>query len=156
MGLDAMIIVSWTLSFNPTFSLFSFTFLKRLFRGSSLSAISVVSSAYLRLLIFLLEISWRILEWVYIPWSSGSSLPKDWTWISHIAGRFFYHLSHQLVNCISVGGKFSVFENCILSYPAECCGSKSLCMFLLKTTTTNPHCFSNENHGGLMAYLRNL
>ena len=41
------------LSFKPTFSLSSFTFIKRLFRSSSLSAIRVVSSAYLRLLIFL-------------------------------------------------------------------------------------------------------
>ena len=39
--------------FKPTFSLPSFTFIKRLFSSSSLSAIRVVSSAYLRLLIFL-------------------------------------------------------------------------------------------------------
>ena len=56
MGPDAMIIVFWMLSFNPTFSLSSFTFIKRLFSSSSLSAIRVVSSAYLRLLIFLLAI----------------------------------------------------------------------------------------------------
>ena len=43
MGLDAMILVFWMLSFKPTFSLSS----------SSLSAIRVVSSAYLRLLISL-------------------------------------------------------------------------------------------------------
>ena len=41
------------LSFKPTFSLFTFTFIKRLFSSSSLSAIKVVSSACLRLLIFL-------------------------------------------------------------------------------------------------------
>ena len=41
------------LSFKPTFSLSSFTFIKRLFSSSSLSAIRVVSTAYLRLLIFL-------------------------------------------------------------------------------------------------------
>ena len=40
------------LSFKPAFSLSSFTFIKRLF-SSSLSAIRMVSSAYLRLLIFL-------------------------------------------------------------------------------------------------------
>src|SRR5574341_549005 len=40
------------LSFKPTFSLSSFTFIKRGFSSSSLSAIRVVSSAYLRLLIF--------------------------------------------------------------------------------------------------------
>ena len=41
------------LSFKPTCSLSSFTFIKRLVSYSSLSAIRVVSSAYLRLLIFL-------------------------------------------------------------------------------------------------------
>ena len=37
----------------------------------------------------------RTLEWVAIPFSRGSSLPRDQTWVSHIAGRFFYHLSHE-------------------------------------------------------------
>ena len=55
MGLDAMIFVFWMLSFKPNFSLstFTFTFIKRLFSSSSLSAIRVLSSAYLRLLQFL-------------------------------------------------------------------------------------------------------
>ena len=44
------------LSFKPAFSLSSFTFTKSLLSSSSLSAIRVVSSAYLRLLIFLLAI----------------------------------------------------------------------------------------------------
>ena len=56
MGPDAMIFIFWMLSFKPTFSLCTFTFIKRLFSYSSLSAISVVSFAYLRLLIFLPEI----------------------------------------------------------------------------------------------------
>ena len=30
----------------------------------------------------------RILEWVAIFFSRGSSQPRDWTWISSIAGRF--------------------------------------------------------------------
>ena len=51
--LDAMILVFWMLSFKPTFSLSSFTFIKKLFIFLSVSAIRVVSSAYLRLLIFL-------------------------------------------------------------------------------------------------------
>ena len=55
MGPDAMIFIFWMLSFKPNFSLFTFTFtfIKRLFSSSSLSALRVVSSAYLRLLIFL-------------------------------------------------------------------------------------------------------
>ena len=66
MGQDAMIFVFWMLSFKPTFSLFSFTFIKRLFSSSSLSTIRVVSSAYLRLLLFLLAI--------LIPACASSSL----------------------------------------------------------------------------------
>ena len=31
----------------------------------------------------------RILEWVAIPSSRGSSQPRDRTWVSCIAGRFF-------------------------------------------------------------------
>ena len=31
----------------------------------------------------------RILEWVAIPFSRGSSWPRDWTQGSYIAGRFF-------------------------------------------------------------------
>ena len=53
MGPDAMILVFWMLSFKPTFSFSSFTFIKRLFSSFSLSAIKVASSAYLRLLIFI-------------------------------------------------------------------------------------------------------
>ena len=56
MGPDAMILVFWMLSFKPAFSLSSFTFIKRLFSSSLLFAIRMVSSAYLRLLIFLLAI----------------------------------------------------------------------------------------------------
>ena len=31
----------------------------------------------------------RILDWVAIPFSRGSSRPRDWIWVSCIAGRFF-------------------------------------------------------------------
>ena len=51
MGADAMIV--WMLRFKPLFSLSSFTFIKRLFSSSLLSAIWVVSSVCLKLLILL-------------------------------------------------------------------------------------------------------
>ena len=51
MGPDAMILVFWILSCKPTFSLSSFTFIKRLLSSALLPAVRVVSSAYLRLLI---------------------------------------------------------------------------------------------------------
>jgi len=52
MGPDVTILVFWMLSCKPDFSLSSFTFIKRIF-SSLLPTIRVVSSAYLRLLIFL-------------------------------------------------------------------------------------------------------
>ena len=53
MRLDAMILVFLILSFKLALSLSSFTLMKRLFSSSSLSAIQVVSSTCLRLLMFL-------------------------------------------------------------------------------------------------------
>ena len=65
MGTDAMILVFCMLGFKPTFSLSSFTFIKRFFSFSLLSAIRVVSSAYLRLI---------FLPAVLIPVCGSSSL----------------------------------------------------------------------------------
>ena len=76
MGPDAMILVFCLLSFKPAFSLSSFTFIKRLFSSSLLSAIRVVSSAYLRLLIFLPAI--------LIP-ACASSSPAFCMMYSHIS-----------------------------------------------------------------------
>ena len=53
---DAMILIFLIFSFKPALSLSSFAFIKRLFSYSLLFAIRVVSSAYLRLLMFLLPI----------------------------------------------------------------------------------------------------
>ena len=54
------------LSFKPSFSLSTFAIIKRLFSSSLLSAIKMVSSAYLRLLIFLQAV-WFQLE-VHPAW----------------------------------------------------------------------------------------
>ena len=37
----------------------------------------------------------RVLEWVTISFSRGSSQPRDQTQVSRIVGRHSYHLSHQ-------------------------------------------------------------
>ena len=66
LGPLSMILVFRMLRFKPAFSLFSFTFIKRLFSFSSLYAIWMVSFAYLGLLIFLLA--------VLIPAYASSSL----------------------------------------------------------------------------------
>ena len=84
MGLDAMILVFWMLSYKQTFSLSSFTVVKRLFSSSSLSAIRVVLPAYLRLLIFLpvmfipaCATSWEMLHSAYKLNKQGESIQLD-------------------------------------------------------------------------------
>ena len=43
----------------------------------------------------------RILEWVAIPFPKGSSRPRDRTWVSHIAGRFFtVWTTREALTCI--------------------------------------------------------
>ena len=79
MELDAMTLVFWMLSFKPAFALSSFTFIKRLFSSSSLSAIRVVSSAYLRLLIFLPS--------VLIPACASPSLAFHMIYSAHILNK---------------------------------------------------------------------
>ena len=75
MGPDAVILVFWMLSFKPTFSLYPFAFIKKLFSSSSLSAIRVVSPVCLRLLIFLLAI--------LIPACASSSLAFHMMYSAH-------------------------------------------------------------------------
>ena len=94
MGLNAMIFVFGMLSFRPTFSLSSFTFIKRLI-SSLLSAVSVVSlsvchmwwSAYLRLLIFLPTIlvptcasSSPAFHMIYCAYKLNKQGSNKWPW----------------------------------------------------------------------------
>ena len=37
----------------------------------------------------------RTLEWIAIPFSRGSSRPRDQTWVSCIDRQILYHLTHQ-------------------------------------------------------------
>ena len=67
------------LSLKSTFSLSSFTFIRKLFSSSSLSAIRVMSSAYLMLLIFLLE--------TLIPVFASSSPAFLSSWVGKICWR---------------------------------------------------------------------
>ena len=69
MGLNFMILVFWKLSFKPTFHSPLSTFTKSPFSSSSLSAIRVVSFAYVRLLMFLPAILQLVLHlaW-YFRW----------------------------------------------------------------------------------------
>ena len=43
----------------------------------------------------------RILEWVVIPFSRGSAWPRDWTWVSCIASRFFnMSATREIPGCV--------------------------------------------------------
>ena len=66
MGLDTMILIFWKLNLKPAFSVSSFTFIERPFSYSLLSVMMVVSSSYLRLLIYL--------PTILIPACASSSL----------------------------------------------------------------------------------
>ena len=52
----------------------------------------------------------RILEWVAVPFSKGSSQPRGQTQVSHIAGGIVYQLSHQ--------GSLRILE--WVNYPFSC------------------------------------
>ena len=94
----------WSLFFecwvsSQFFSLFSFTFNKRLFSSSSFSALRVVSSAYLRLLIFLPAI--------LIP-ACASSTPAFWMMYSS------YKLNKQGDNIQPWGTPFPIWNQSIV------------------------------------------
>ena len=88
--------------FMPVFSLFSFTFIKRLFSSSLLSAIRVVSSAYLRLLIFLPAI--------LIPACASSSPVFHMTYSA-------YKLNKEGVNIQPWHTPFPIWNQSVVSYP---------------------------------------
>ena len=57
----------------------------------------------------------RILEWVAIPFCKGSSQPRDWTWVSCIAGRFFTVWATREAPLVFFPGEFHGQKN-LVSY----------------------------------------
>ena len=52
----------------------------------------------------------RILKWVAIPFSRGTSGPRDWTWVFYIAYRFFNSLCYPPpLNRITFQSPFDLF-----------------------------------------------
>ena len=56
----------------------------------------------------------RILEWVAYPFSSRSSWPRNWTWVSCIAGRFFTNWTIREAHLISCRTKIKIWVFWIL------------------------------------------
>ena len=62
----------------------------------------------------------RVLEWVAISFSRGSSRPRDWTWVSWIAGRHFnLWATREALNNLSILFAINSFLNVYLS-PFQC------------------------------------
>ena len=58
-----------------------------------------------------------LLEWVAISFSRGSSQPRDWTWVSRIAGRFFTDWATReatdlLISKLFVKVKVKIAQSC--------------------------------------------
>ena len=84
----------------------------------------------------------RVLEWVAISFSRGSSRPRDWTQVSCIVGRrFTIWATREVKTCITVQGTFGFYYLFILTTPhgmwdlssqtrnwscAPCIGSRAL------------------------------
>ena len=115
MGLGAMIIVFWMLSFKPVFSFSFFTFIKRLLSYPLLSAIRVVSFTYLRLLLFLSAI--------LIPACTSTSL-------AFCMMHSTYKLNKQGDNIQPCHTLFPIFNQSIVPYPILTVTSQSTYRFL--------------------------
>ena len=112
MGLDAMIFIFEMLSLKPAFSLSSFTF-KKLFSSSSLSAIRVVSSAFLRLLIFLSAIM--------IPACASFSPAFCMMYSAYKLNNVNYKLA--LTKSIANEWRAKAFATCLYGVWTQCCYS---------------------------------
>ena len=109
MGLDAMILVFWMLSFKPAFSLSSFTFIKRFFSSCLLSAIRVASSVYLRLLIYLPAIlitACASSSPAFCMMYSAHKLNKQDVYTSCIYNTQPWHTPFPILNQFIVHGQF--------------------------------------------------
>ena len=62
----------------------------------------------------------RILEWIPIPFSRGSSQPRDQTWVPCIGRQILYHLSHQGSPTL-----YLIFGN---SHPQRCSKCLTCCL----------------------------
>ena len=122
MGLDAMLLVFWIFHFKPAFSLSSFTFIKRLFSSSSFSTLRVLSSAYLRLLIFLPAV---LIFWYYYlpkayclltPWKASIELPVGELVLEEIPSDFVH--SHIFAPGILICSTINYLHLGIIDYPS--------------------------------------
>ena len=117
-GPDAMILAFWMLSIKPTFSLSSFTFIKKFF-SSLLSAIRVVLSPYLRLLMFLPAIlipAWTSTSLAFHMMYSSYKLKKAGWWYTALT----YSFPNLVPVCCSMSSSNCCFLTCIQISQVAC------------------------------------
>ena len=73
----------------------------------------------------------RILEWAVMPFSRGSSPPRDWTHISCIGRQILYHLSHKGSPFYQLTKYKRTSRSGLTSLPAQYCPDSILSFFLL-------------------------
>ena len=81
----------------------------------------------------------RILEWVAISFSRGSSQPRDQTWVSCIAGRFFTVWATREALCYIPLTISCLLRLLLSSRRSILCGSDILCPF-----DRHPMCFWSQ------------
>ena len=64
----------------------------------------------------------KILEWLAMPSSRGSSQPRDQTQLSHTAGGFFSHLGHQ-GSLVYISYTYTCIQLTLEQYRFEWCAS---------------------------------
>ena len=100
----------------------------------------------------------RVLEWVVIPSSRGSSPPRDQTWVSYIAGKFFTTWVTLLYICVCLyvysrviwlfWTSLLAWKNMMRITDIRCVylNSDSLCL-LLRAVGCNTFCFKLSELG---------
>ena len=81
----------------------------------------------------------RILEWVAIPFSRGSSWHGVWKLVSHICGQILYYLSHKGspdTKCYTL--RISPQSNCLITFQSLCyLSNRHFIMLWLKQLKTS-------------------
>ena len=90
MGPDAMILVFWMLNFKPAFSLFSFTFIKRLFSSSLL--VCVCTYVYVHVCM----VSVGLNHWAHPHWNDVLKGKKEESFLSETFKRWSIFLKSQI------------------------------------------------------------
>ena len=85
----------------------------------------------------------RILEWAAIPFSRGSSQSRHQTQVSHIAGGFFYQLSHKGSPSVSVKLELNPPLPILTHWHLKTTAKSN--DFYLQEITGNIYCFSSVN-----------